>query len=73
MAKIYSPNKAYTGVSASVSFCNGVGETADKHLIEWFKAKGYMVAEETKPKSKPKNPKAQQETQPEGENPKDGE
>ena len=41
--KIYSPNKDYTGVSASVAFCNGVGETEDPHLIEWFKNHGYEV------------------------------
>lgn len=47
MAKIYSPNKHYTGLSASVTFVNGVGETDDKYLIHWFKSKGYKV-EETK-------------------------
>lgn len=41
--KIYSPNKEYTGVSASVPFCNGVGETNDPHLIQWFKDHGYKV------------------------------
>ena len=35
--KVYSPNKEYTGISASVPFCNGTGETDDPHLIEWFK------------------------------------
>lgn len=44
--KIYSPNKDYTGVSASVPFCSGVGETEDPHLIEWFKDHGYKVGEE---------------------------
>ena len=43
MAKILSPNKQYTGVSASVSFANGVGETDKLHLIEWFVAHGYTV------------------------------
>ena len=41
--KIFSPVKDYTGVSASVPFCNGVGETDDPHLIEWFKDHGYEV------------------------------
>lgn len=41
--KIYSPNKEYTGVSASVSFCNGKGETDDPRLIQWFKDHGYDV------------------------------
>lgn len=43
--KIYSPNKEYTGVSASVPFCNGVGETNDPHLIQWFKDHGYKAEE----------------------------
>lgn len=46
MVKIYSPNKSYTGVSASVAFSKGVGETENKHLIEWFKQHGYKVVEE---------------------------
>lgn len=45
MAKIYAPNKEYTGVSAGVPFCNGVGETENTHVIEWFKAHGYRVDE----------------------------
>lgn len=44
--KIYSKNKNYTGVSASVSFCNGRGETDDPYLIEWFRSHGYRVEEE---------------------------
>lgn len=43
--KIKSPNKDYTGVSASVPFCNGVGETEDPYLIQWFKEHGYEVEE----------------------------
>jgi hypothetical protein len=46
MAKIYSPNKSYTGLSASVAFSKGVGETEENHLIEWFKEHGYTVEEE---------------------------
>lgn len=45
MANIYSPNESYTGVSASVAFVKGVGETKDKHLIEWFKQHDYKVDE----------------------------
>lgn len=44
--KIYSPNKEYTGVSASVPFCNGIGETDDPYLIGWFRSHGYRVEEE---------------------------
>lgn len=47
MAIIEAPNKEYTGVSASVSFCNGVGRTENELLIQWFKNHGYKVKEET--------------------------
>lgn len=50
--KIYSPNKDYTGVSASVAFCRGVGETDDPRLIQWFREHGYTVAAEKKPAGK---------------------
>lgn len=50
MAKIYAPNKQYTGVSAGVTFVNGVGETSDPHLLEWFREHGYTVEGEEKPK-----------------------
>ena len=48
MAKIYAPNKEYTGISAGVSFVDGVGETEDPRLIEWFKAHGYEAEVPTK-------------------------
>lgn len=48
MAKILAPNKEYTGVSASVPFCNGVGETDNPTLISWFKEHGYVVEEPKK-------------------------
>ena len=50
--KIKSPNKDYTGVSASVPFCNGVGETEDPYLIQWFKDHGYEVEETPEKASK---------------------
>lgn len=50
--KIYAPNKEYTGVSASVSFCNGKGETDDPRLIQWFKDHGYEVEEEKQKRSR---------------------
>lgn len=43
--KVYAPNESYTGISASVAFCNGVGETDDPHLLEWFKSHGYGIEE----------------------------
>lgn len=46
MTKIYAPNERYTGNIAGVSFVDGVGETDDKWLINWFETKGYEVIEE---------------------------
>ncbi|MBG9737096.1 hypothetical protein [Paenibacillus alvei] len=43
MAKVIAPNKEYTGISAGVTFANGVGETDNPHLLEWFESKGYEV------------------------------
>lgn len=41
--KIYAPVKNTNGVYASVRFVNGVGETDNPRLIEWFKANGYTL------------------------------
>ena len=41
--KIYAPVKDATGVWATVRFVNGVGETDNPALIEWFKRQGYRV------------------------------
>jgi hypothetical protein len=41
--KIYAPVKNATGVWCNVHFKNGVGETDNPHLIEWFKKHGYAV------------------------------
>lgn len=46
MAKVKAPNEQYTGISASVSFVNGVGETSDQALLDWFRSHGYEVEEE---------------------------
>lgn len=54
MPKIYAPNKQYTGISASVTFVNGVGETSDPHLIQWFREHGYTVVEDEEKEEKPK-------------------
>lgn len=47
--KIYAPVKTINGVHASIQFVNGVGETNNPALIEWFKKHGYRVekSEET--------------------------
>lgn len=41
--KIYAPVKDANGVWCSVRFVNGVGETNNTHLIDWFKSHGYNV------------------------------
>ena len=41
--KIYAPNKQANGVYASVMFVDGVGETDNPRLIEWFKEHGYRL------------------------------
>ena len=72
MAKIVANNKEYTGISASVSFVNGVGETSDPYLLDWFREHGYEVVEDSEPekeaeqgndheKSKPKPRKKDEE------------
>lgn len=43
MTKIYAPNKQYSGLSASVRFVDGVGETDNAILLEWFREHGYKV------------------------------
>jgi hypothetical protein len=55
MARIIAPNKQYDGVSATVPFIKGVGQTDNPHLINWFKSNGYTVEAsevEAKPKKK---------------------
>lgn len=46
MAKIYSNNKQYNGISAGVNFVNGVGESNLLHLISWFQENGYTIVED---------------------------
>ena len=43
--KIYAPVKDANGVYASVRFVNGVGETDNPRLIEWFRSHGYKIEE----------------------------
>lgn len=45
MARIYSKNKQYNGISAGVNFVNGVGVTDDPYLVSWFMENGYTVEE----------------------------
>jgi hypothetical protein len=45
MPKVFAPNKQYTGLSAGVTFVNGVGETDIPHVLDWFREHGYIVEE----------------------------
>jgi hypothetical protein len=49
MAIILSPEEAYSGVSFTVGFAAGKGETNDPWLIQRFKESGYTVQETSKP------------------------
>jgi hypothetical protein len=44
--KIYAPVKDTNGVHASILFVNGVGQTDNPALIQWFKRHGYRVEDE---------------------------
>lgn len=41
--KIYTPVKDFNGFRNNVRFINGVGETDDKWLIQWFVNHGYII------------------------------
>jgi hypothetical protein len=41
--KIYAPVKDANGVWATVRFVNGIGETDNPALVEWFRKHGYRV------------------------------
>ena len=62
MAKVYAPLQNYNGISASVEFVNGVGETDNENLLEWFEEKGYTVEREEKPKRAKKAKEVTDET-----------
>ena len=61
MARVYTPLQGYNGISASVTFVNGVGETDNENLLEWFEEKGYTVEHE-KPKRAKKSKEVTEET-----------
>lgn len=61
MAKIFAPNKQYTGLSAGVAFAKGKAETDNPHLIEWFRVHGYQV-EDTASEAIPENEILQEES-----------
>lgn len=46
MTKVTAPDKNYTGVTATVLFQQGVGETDNAYLLGWFANHGYTVSDE---------------------------
>ena len=58
MAKIYAPNPKFDGVTAGVSFSQGVGECENVKLLAWFRKKGYRVEEPLPPTEEPLPPAA---------------
>lgn len=58
MATIKTAVENYTGNRAGIAFVNGVGETTDPHLIEWFGAHGYTVEVEEVEQKKRKSSKS---------------
>ncbi|WHH58480.1 hypothetical protein [Petroclostridium sp. X23] len=49
--KVTAPVVGYSGVTAGVTFKNGVGETDNKWLATWFKEKGYKVENQEEEKA----------------------
>lgn len=43
--KIYAPVKDFNGLRNNVRFINGVGETDNPKLVNWFVKHGYMCLE----------------------------
>lgn len=41
--KIYAPVKDFNGLRNNVRFVNGVGETDNPALLDWFRSHGYKV------------------------------
>lgn len=46
MTKIYTPNRAYSGDSAGVTFVDGVGETDSERALAYFRRAGYGIGKE---------------------------
>jgi len=65
MAKVIAPNQQYNGLSAGVMFINGVGETDNPHLLEWFESKGYTVEYTETEQEEEQTPKPEQSPEPE--------
>jgi len=57
--KIYAPVKDFNGWRNNVRFINGVGETEELTVMDWFKTHGYKIethSEDTIPVVEPVEP-----------------
>lgn len=63
--KITAPNRRYNGVTATVAFREGVGETDSPALLEWFASHGYTV--EPSQENREEQEEQEHDGQPEGE------
>ena len=48
--KIYAPVKDFNGWRNTVRFVNGVGETNDPRIVQWFRTHGYKVPIDESPR-----------------------
>lgn len=49
--KILAPNRAYSGVTAGLTFVDGVAvaDELPEHIVDWFRRNGYEVLEDEEP------------------------
>lgn len=64
--KIYAPVKDFNGLRNNVRFVNGVGETDNPSIAEWFRSHGYSVEKcdnsHENPLEKGESPRVEQAT-----------
>jgi len=53
--KILAPNRAYSGVTAGLTFVDGVAvaDELPEHIVDWLRRNGYEVLEDEEPEEKP--------------------
>lgn len=49
-------NSSFNGIIAGVAFKNGVGETDDPRILNYFRSRGYTVGDQQPVQSSPKMP-----------------
>jgi len=53
--KILAPNREYSGVTAGLTFVDGVAvaDELPEHIVDWFRNNGYEVLEDEEPEEEP--------------------